>query len=56
MNEEVKKAIWYLRDYGTNMINSDFRSALEIVLNYVNEIESKMQLEKDDKTWQKTHH
>lgn len=53
MNEEVKKAIWYLRDYGTNMINSGFRSALEIVLNYVEEIENKNQLERSDKVWQK---
>lgn len=53
MNEEVKKAIWYLRDYGTNMINSDFRKALEVVLNYVDEIENKNKLEGSDKVWQK---
>lgn len=53
MSEEVKNAIWYLRDYSTNMVNSDFREALEVVLNYIDEIENKNKLEGSDRVWLK---
>ena len=49
---DIKRAIWYLKDFGFNSFNSDFREAIVTVLAEYERLEKENQQLRDTRRYQ----